>query len=230
MVFRFGGIIRSAICYNKITMSVICPTITATDSHTYREQMARVEPFAKRVHIDIADGVFAPTRLVNTAQIYWPDGVVADIHVMYKNPATQLETLVSLKPDLVIVHAEAEGDILGLLLELQSFSVKAGVALLAESAVDTYRELIGAADHVLLFGGHLGYQGGTADLQGLQKVSEVRAINPTVELAWDGGVGEQNVPQIAAAGIDVLNAGGAIHAAEDPKKAFETLQLLAEAG
>lgn len=207
-------------------MPVLCPTITAVDARTYREQVARIEPFTKRLHIDIADGQFAPNTTVGAAQLYWPEGITADIHVMYTHPREELETLVSLKPNLVVIHAEAAGDLLGMLLELKSLGVKAGVALLPPSQPDQYKELVSAADHVLLFAGNLGYQGGTANLDVLKKVPDIRALNPIAELAWDGGINLENAPTLVEGGIEVLNLGGYIHRAEQPAEAYKALENL----
>lgn len=205
-------------------MAVICPSVTATDPHTYREQMARIEPFAKRVHIDFADGVFAP-QLINPIQAYWPESVVAaDLHLMFKKPSTQLETVISLNPNLVIIHAEADDDVRGMLLELQSSGIKAGIALLQATQPEDHLEAIVAADHILLFSGDLGHFGGTADLQMLRKIATIRGANPTAELGWDGGVTAESAPLLAEGGIEVLVSGGYIQRADDPAKAFETLQ------
>ena len=207
-------------------MPVICPTVTAEDPHAYREQVARIEPFAQRIHIDLADGAFAPTKLLGVAQIYWPENMVADLHMMYKKPKDELETLVSLKPNLVIIHAEAEGDLLGMLLELQSFGIKAGVALLPQTSAETYDELLGVADHVLLFAGNLGYQGGKADMGVLKKIPDIRAINPTAELAWDGGIDVENVPLLLEHGVEVLTVGGFIQHSDDPASVYKQLAAM----
>jgi len=203
-------------------MPVICPTVTANDPHGYREQMARIEPFAPRVHIDFGDGEFTE-RMVNIAQAYWPDGMTADFHVSYKKPRAQLETITSLKPNMAIIHAEADDDVLAMLLELQAVGIKAGLALLPKSNPNDFTEEISHADHVLLFGGNLGHQGGTADLTVLGKVADIRAINPTVELGWDGGITAENTPTLVEAGIEVLNVGGFIQHADDPKAAYESI-------
>lgn len=207
-------------------MAIICPTVTAEDPHSYREQVARIEPFAERIHIDLADGEFAPTKLVGPAQVYWPENLTADLHIMYTRPHEQLETLVSLHPNLVIVHAEAEGDVLGMLLELQSFGIKAGIALLPKTDVDDHADLISSADHVLLFAGNLGYQGGQADMNVLQKIPDIRAHNPTAELGWDGGINAENVPLLLQQGVEVFNVGGAVQHADDPAEAYKTLTAL----
>lgn len=205
-------------------MSMICPCVTAVDANAYREQMARVAPFAKRVHIDCSDGVFAPVKLVNPIQVYWPERILADLHLMLKNPTEHTETIISLQPNLVIIHAEAEGDLLGMIRQLRAVSLKVGVALLQKSSPDDFHDVISEADHVLLFSGDLGHFGGQADLTLLGKVQAIRAINPTAELGWDGGVSLDNAAQLALGGIEALNAGGAIQKAEDPKEAYKALQ------
>ncbi len=203
-------------------MPVICPTVTATNPHEYREQMARIEPFAPRVHIDFGDGDFT-TKMVGIVQAYWPEHMIADLHVMYRHPYAQLETIISLRPNMVIIHAESEDDSLAMLLELQAVGIKAGLALLQSSQPEKYANLISHADHVLLFGGNLGHQGGTADMSVLRKVGDIRAINPTIELGWDGGITAENAPLLVEAGIEVLNVGGFIQHADDPKAAYEQI-------
>ena len=88
-------------------MPDICPTVTAFDTHEYRIQMERIEPFAQRIHIDLMDGKFTTTISPSLDQVWWPIQLIADIHLMYQNPMDHIEQLVHVKPHLVIVHAEA---------------------------------------------------------------------------------------------------------------------------
>ncbi len=204
-------------------MSTICPSITAVDARAYREQMARVAPFATRVHIDFSDGVLAPIRLINPAQAYWPDGMIADIHLMFTSPADYIETVISLKPSLVIIHAEATGDLMGMMRQLRAVGIKTGIALLQQTQPDSARDLISEADHALIFSGTLGKFGGTADMALLDKVASIRAIKPEIEIGWDGGVNPDNAGKLAFSGVDVLVAGGAIHKALDPADAYNQM-------
>ncbi len=204
-------------------MSIVCPSVTAPDAQAYREEMALVAPFAERVHIDFCDGVFAPIRLVNLAQAYWPDGMLADLHLMYQKPGDYLETAISLKPQLVIIQAEAEGDLVAMLRELHAVGIKAGVALLQNTQPDSAHEVIVEADHVLIFSGELGHFGGHVDFELLKKVPKIRAINPNVEICWDGGVNAENAAQLALGGVDVLVVGGAIQKAPDAAEAYKAI-------
>lgn len=206
-------------------MSTIVPTVTDTEAnpHAYRTQVERLQPFAPRIHLDLMDGDFAPTRSINPAQVWWPDWVTADVHIMFRRPLEHTETLVALGPNMVIIHVEAEGDLKGMMQHLQKLGIKAGVCLLKDTTVESAKELIQTADHVLLFSGDLGHFGGHADLGVLNKAAQVRTINPDVEIGWDGGANEDNVKQLAEGGIDVINVGGAIQHASNPQDAYATL-------
>lgn len=207
-------------------MSIICPTVLAGEPHEYREQIERIRPFAKRVQIDLMDGVLAPARSINPIQAWWPEGVSADIHLMFEDPVSQIETLVSLRPHMVIIHAEAVGDLLGMIEHMKKFGIKMGVALLKETTPETAKVLIQNVDHVLLFSGELGRFGGEADMKVLGKIPYIKAINSAVEIGWDGGANASNIRQLADGGVDIINVGGAIQKAHDSKRAYNSLEAL----
>lgn len=206
---------------------IICPSVTPSspDPHVFREQIERVA-FANRIQIDLMDGEFAPNKNLNPIQVWWPDGVEADIHLMYKKPSEQLETLISLSPHLIILHAEADGDIEGYLRHIKRFGLLAGVALLADTPVEQAHGCIEAADHVMLFSGTLGSFGGTADIGLLNKIPYIKTINPKVEIGWDGGANAENVRQLVKGGVDVISVGGAIQRCDEPRAAYDELAAL----
>lgn len=209
-------------------MAVICPTVTAFDPHEYRAQMERLEPFAKRIHIDLMDGEFAPTKSPDLNTIWWPPELVADIHLMYQRPAEYLEQLIALKPNLVVIHFEAEVRHAEFAAKLHKHDIKAGLAVLADTSVEIASQAMASFDHVLVFSGNLGHHGGQADLSLLSKAREIREQYPEAEIAWDGGINDQNAKQLIGGGIDVLNTGGFIQNAEDPLQMFELLQAKIE--
>lgn len=208
--------------------ATICPTITATTDTAYDEQMRRVEPFATRLHIDLADGVFAPRKLIALDTLWWPGNKVADLHVMYREPFTHTELFLVQHPNMVIVQAEADGDFLQFATKLHAHGIQVGVALLPRTPVRVITPALHLIDHVLIFSGNLGYQGGsTADFSLLVKVQEIRALKKAVEIGWDGGVNADNAARLLRSGIDVLNVGGFIQRAGSPARAYATLEALA---
>jgi ribulose-phosphate 3-epimerase len=202
---------------------MIAPTVLAETADDYRAQIERVHGFAERVHIDISDGEFAPSFTLGAAQIWWPQGWIVDIHAMVARPSDHLETLVNLKPNMIIFHAETQEDIVPVLAHVKKFGIKAGIALLKSTVPSTVASAIQAADHVMIFSGELGKYGGTASLMQLEKVRLIRAIRQDVEIGWDGGVNVENAFSLAQGGIDVLNVGGTIATANDPKSVYATL-------
>ena len=204
-------------------MSTIAPALLAETADDYKAMVERIHPFAKRVHIDICDGEFAPTFTVGAAQVWWPQEWMVDIHAMVARPSEHLETLISLKPHLIIFHAETQEDIVPILQHVKQFGIKAGIALLRSTVPSTVAPAIQAADHVMIFSGELGKYGGTASLMQLEKVRLIRMIRQDIEIGWDGGANVENAYSLSQGGVDVLNVGGAIAKAEDPQAVYNAL-------
>jgi ribulose-phosphate 3-epimerase len=202
----------------------ICPTITAYDQHQYREQMERLKPFAKRIHIDLMDGQFAPTKSPGLETVWWLDSIIADIHLMYQKPMDELAELVRLKPSLVIIHAEAEVDHQEFTKALHEHGIKAGLAILSDTPVSVVQERLAVYDHALVFSGNLGHHGGQVDLGLTSKVSQIREACPDIEIGWDGGINDQNANDLIEAGVNVLNVGGFIQGSDDPANAYAKLE------
>lgn len=206
---------------------VVCPTITATSAEQYGKQLRLNASLAKRLHIDLMDGDFAPSKSPSLEQIWWPAGVLADLHIMYKNPTDYLAQIVGMQPNLVIIHAESEVNHMHFAAELHKEGIKAGLALLAETHIKACDEILHSFDHILIFSGNLGYQGGSrADMALLEKVKYVKTNHPEAEIGWDGGVNDQNIGQLASGGVDVINIGGFIQKADHPENAYAKLLTL----
>jgi ribulose-phosphate 3-epimerase len=204
-------------------MSVIAPAVLAENPDDYKAQIERINQFTQRVHIDISDGEFAPTFTVNEAQVWWPQEWKVDIHAMVARPSDHLETLISLKPHLIIFHAETNEDIVPVLQQVKKFGIKAGIALLRSTVPASVAPAIVEADHVMIFSGDLGKYGGIANMMQLEKVRLIRNIRQDIEIGWDGGVTIENAYSLAQGGIDVLNVGATIAKAADPQTVYATL-------
>jgi ribulose-phosphate 3-epimerase len=186
--------------------------------------MERIVSFATRVHIDLADGSLAPTHLTPVDQVWWPGGVRADIHVMYKSPLDYLPALIALQPQLIIVHAESSGSFMEFSHTVRSHGIEAGVAILPETPVEAIAPGLDFIDHVLVFSGDLGKFGGRADPGLLPKVAQLKQLKPQLEIGWDGGINTRNAGALAKMGVEVLNVGGYIQHASDPVEAFAGIQ------
>jgi ribulose-phosphate 3-epimerase len=208
-------------------MITVCPTITAYDETMYRSQLELITTFAQRIHIDVMDGVFTETTSPSVHTMWWPSKVDVDMHLMYRDPMAVLEDIVAKRPRLTIVHHEAE-HVSSFLHAMHEHRLRVGIALLADTPVEVLSHYINIVDHVLVFSGNLGHHGGHANLELLNKVHAIRAMNQHVEIGWDGGISLENIKQITDAGVNVCNVGGAIHHAESPQSAYENLTRLVQ--
>lgn len=202
---------------------VICPAVLATTEAEYAQQMRKIAPFAKRIQIDLMDGDFATPKSIGLDKVWWPAGMQADIHLMYRQPMDYLKQLIHLQPHMVIIHVESMFHHMHFAAELHKEGIEAGLAILPDTPVANIEQILNSFDHLLIFSGHLGHFGGLADLELLRKVQEAKEHHPDLEFGWDGGVGLENAKQLAAGGIDVLNAGGAIMNSDNPAEAYKTL-------
>lgn len=209
-------------------MSLICPTVTATDIEAFNNQLNLVESFAKRIHLDFMDAELAPTISPPLSDIKLSGQAIYDLHLMYQNPTEYSDELLRLKPNMVIVHAESNGDLPLFATKMRESGIRIGLAILPGTKIESVKYLLPHMQHALIFGGHLGYHGGQADLNQLTKAAEIRAYNRHLELAWDGGANNDNVVDIKQAGIDVINVGSAIHKAPNPKDMYKELQSLVD--
>lgn len=205
-------------------MADICPTVTAYDTDEYRQQLGRITPFARRLHIDLMDGVFAPTKSPGLSEIWLPPHKLCDIHLMYKRPMDSLDKLIKLRPHMVVIHNEADVHHMHFSAALHAENIKTGLAILHDTPVDHIQQIMHSFDHVLVFSGNLGHHGGKADLQLLEKVRQIRREYPDVEIGWDGGIDDQNAAPLVSAGVDVLNVGGYIQRAENAGAHFRRIE------
>ena len=204
-------------------MTVIAPCITVETEDDYKATVERLHPFAKRVHVDIMDGQFAPTFSIGVDKLWWPQEWEIDVHLMATTPSQYVPTLIQLKPSCIILHAEASEDLLPLIAAIKQAGIKVGIALLKTTVPSSIQEYIEQADHVLVFSGNLGHYGGTASLMQLEKVRLIRGIHPEVEIGWDGGANVENAFSLAQGTVDVINVGGAISNAADPTAVYNQM-------
>lgn len=206
-------------------MSVVVPAILAQTQDDFAALTAKIQPFAKRVHLDLMDGQFAPSTSIPLGDIVLPEGWEVDIHAMFAQPDAQLADLIALKPSLIIIHAEAQGDLVKTVEAIQKAGIKAGVALLRSTVPEDISGLLTVADHALIFSGNLGEYGGTANMLQIEKIRLIKAINPVIEIGWDGGANISNAYTLSLGGVDVVNVGGALAGAEDPTETYRQLDF-----
>ncbi|HEY4963259.1 MAG TPA: hypothetical protein VIH90_01000 [Candidatus Saccharimonadales bacterium] len=203
----------------------VVPTITAKDEVDYRRQIDNVRNYAEALHIDLMDGKFAPSISPPLEHTWWPHELKAYIHLMFENPMDYLDQLIRLKPHMVIIHNEVTVHHMHFAAELHKHGIEAGLAILQETPIEWAYQIMHSFDQMLVFSGKLGYHGGTADLGLLDKVKKIKQHHPEAEIAWDGGINDQNALALVEGGVNVLNVGGYIQDSSEPKAAYDKIEM-----
>jgi ribulose-phosphate 3-epimerase len=122
-------------------------------------------------------------------------------------------------------QTEDEEDALSVIKLIHSHNMKAGVAVSPKTPSTAITDAVGQASDMLLVMTVEPGQGGQKFMaQCVPKVSELRARFPEKDIEVDGGVAPSTIGLCADAGSNVIVAGTAIFAAEDPAKVIAELK------
>lgn len=209
-------------------MAKVAVTVDADTPADFAARIERIKPFVRRLHVDISDGVFAPNKTIGLSQAYGIDGSELDLHMMVEYPESQVEKILAFEPNLVILHFEASGghlkDIFG---QLKEVGIRTGLAIKPDTVVEEVKDWLVDLDHLLVFTGKLGFNGGEMRVDCLDKIAQAKAINPNLEIGVDGGVNKDTARLALDAGADVLDTGSWVHEATDPEAAYLMLEAIA---
>jgi ribulose-phosphate 3-epimerase len=184
----------------------------------------RITPHADILHIDVADGVFAP------AFLFFPDLVariraatVAPIHVhlMVADAVLlpQIAQFAEAGADLISLHVENAAVAAGALDLIGGLGLKAGMVLRMETPVASVLPWLGRLDMLTLLGTAIGVKGQGLDPSATARLTEaaglIKAAGRRIVLAADGGIRDTTVPLLRAAGAETVVLGSLAFGAAD---------------
>ena len=184
----------------------------------------RITPHADILHIDVADGVFAP------AFLFFPDLVariraatVAPIHVhlMVADAVLlpQIAQFAEAGADLISLHVENAAVAAGALDLIGGLGLKAGMVLRVETPVADVLPWLGRLDMLTLLGTAIGVKGQGLDPSATARLTEaaglIKAAGRRIVLAADGGIRDTTVPLLRAAGAETVVLGSLAFGAAD---------------
>jgi ribulose-phosphate 3-epimerase len=193
-------------------------SVWSADLVRLADDLARVDPYVDILHIDVADGHFAP------AMLFFPDLVAGfkrvsarpiHVHLMVADSIllSQIDQFADAGADLISIHGENENVAVEALDRLEQRGVAAGMVLKVETPVKTIEAYLPRLSFVTLLGTAIGVKGqglnenaGTrlAEAKGL--IAKVRAPRRIV-LAADGGIREHTVPILRRSGAETVVLG-----------------------
>ncbi|MGB3177317.1 MAG: ribulose-phosphate 3-epimerase [Albidovulum sp.] len=189
------------------------------------------------LHFDVMDGVFVPQMTGGPGLLKIQDATMfKDVHLMVQRPARLIDAFVAAGADAITVHVESEGCLEAMSAirassEKHGREVLTGVSLMPGTTLDAARAGLDAGPDVVLVLAVDPRGSDPADVPAAcARLAELRKVQPEAIMAFDGGVTLDTLPQIVAAGADVVVSGSAIMRAPDPKHSFEAMRAMMRAG
>jgi ribulose-phosphate 3-epimerase len=122
-------------------------------------------------------------------------------------------------------HSEGDEDVLSIIKLIHSKNMKAGVAVSPKTPSTAISDAVGhAADMLLVMTVEPGQGGQKFMSDCVPKIAELRARFPDMDIEVDGGVAPATIGVCADAGSNVIVAGTAIFASNDPKAVIDQLK------
>lgn len=185
---------------------------------------------AAMLHCDVMDGVFVPNISFGFPVIKAISRITTkplDVHLMIVNPQNYIGAVRDCGAAIMNVHQEACIHLDRTIQAIKAAGMKAAVTLNPSTPVSMLEDVIADLDMVLLMSVNPGFGGQKFIENTYKKVARLKQLisdsGSKALIEVDGGVNLDNAPALAQAGVDVLVAGSAIFAAENPKDVISKL-------
>ena len=235
-------------------MAEIIPAILAKNFDELDADLSLIRGTAKEVQIDICDGSFVPSKTwpfnaplgkadenfeaivaQEEGMPFWED-FDFEFDLMVKNPLQKIGDFVALGASRVVVHLDSANDeeIKKILDEygnddMKEFGIEIGLAVSATTDMARAEKFIPMAAFVECMGiKKIGFQGQPLDESVIERIKTLRRKFPELIISVDGGVHENNIGKLVAAGADRLIEGSAIWDSETPGETIKHFQNLAK--
>jgi ribulose-phosphate 3-epimerase len=189
------------------------------------EDLARIQGHADVLHIDVADGHFAP------AFLFFPDQVAAmrkkskipiHIHLMVADQVllSQIDQFAEAGCDIISVHAE-NANAAEAIAKIKTHGLAAGLVLKVSTPVSAAKPYFKDLSFLTLLGTAIGVKGQGLDPTACDRLREAKAmINAAnlpqrIVLAADGGIREHTVPELRKATAETVVLGSLAFGAPD---------------
>lgn len=206
---------------------IVAPSLLAADFSKLREEIQEVENYgAEYLHLDVMDGNFVPNISFGApviSSIRKHSNLVFDVHLMVENPDRFIKDMVDAGADVITVHTEATKHLNRTIQLIKSYGKKVGVALNPSTPLDVIKYDLKDIDMVLIMTVNPGF-GGQAFIEGmLQKIRDLRSIDPNIDIQVDGGINDKTSKLVKEAGANILVAGSYLFKG-DYKQKIESLR------
>lgn len=206
------------------------PAILTADPIALGKMVLQTESFTDFAQFDVMDGQFVPSASVTGEQIAALQTRLSwEVHLMVLHPEKYLEEFKKAGAQKIVFHYEATPAPESVIERIKKLGIQVGLAINPETPVSAIAPLVKTVDSILFLSVNPGFYGAKFIPEVLKKIADFRKAHPVVEVGIDGGIKEDNIAEIAAAGVNVIYIGSAIFLQPDPADSYRRLTRLAEA-
>ncbi|MGB1403380.1 MAG: ribulose-phosphate 3-epimerase [Porticoccaceae bacterium] len=207
-----------------MTDYLIAPSILAADFARLGEEVDSVlEAGADVVHFDVMDNHYVPNLTIGpmVCKALRDYGVTApiDVHLMVQPVDDLIRLFADAGATYITFHPQASHHVDRSLQLVRDLGCKAGLVLNPGTGLDAVQWVMDKMDMLLLMSVNPGFGGQKFIPSTLEKLKQARQLIDSsgydIRLEVDGGVGVNNIAEIAAAGADTFVAGSAIFGQPD---------------
>lgn len=213
---------------------IISPSLlSANFAHLSKDMEMINRSEAEWVHLDIMDGVFVPNISFGFPVLKYVAQLTnkpLDVHLMIVQPEKFIPEVKALGAHIMNVHYEACPHLHRVIQQIREAGMKPAVTINPATPVALLQDIINDVHMVLIMSVNPGFGGQKFIEHSLEKVRELRALinraGSKALIQVDGGVNLETGAQLVEAGADVLVAGNAIFAAENPEAYIKQMKML----
>jgi len=193
-------------------MTEIIPAINAESFEEIVQKIKLIEPYAKWVHLDVADGTFTKNSIWHNASDLSGLQTTLNIgvHLMIGNIEKRIENWFLPNVKRIIFHLEVAHDPNFVINKIHEAGKEAGISINPETSWTQLQPYFKKADLFQLLSVHPGFAGQKFDYEVLHKIEEVHKYCPECIIESDGGMNLETAPLAVKAGANIIVAASAI--------------------
>lgn len=201
-------------------MILIEPSLASANPLNYQKAIESLGD-VPRLHLDVEDGNFVPNitfgmKTIRAVADFAPQKL--DAHLMVTDPSLYLDDLMDAGVEAIAIHIESGIYPLVHLQKIRSRGCRAGLAFNCMAPVESALPYADQLDYLLIMTSEPDGQGQLFNPAMLQKITRARALyGPDMNIMVDGGISEALLPEVVAAGANIVVMGRAVWSAEDPE-------------